>query len=478
MATRRKLVAILFADIVDFSRQVSLDESAGLERRREVEGRIRGCAETHGGRVGKSLGDGLMLEFGSAVDAVRCALAVREALVEPVQVRIGVHVGDVVEEEGDLHGHAVNLARRVQEAAPPGAVCVTREVYAQVRPALRLQAEPLPETALREFPEPVEVLEVKPAPELPVPAPDGEVPASAPAHPPAGAGRNTLERWQELALKEAVDDEPALSWLKGIGGALGSAVVGGLLLTAAFWLAKQGIGWQWIVAIWILRITGLLALVNGAVRFIAEIGWLHDDEKPQALDEALLERCRALGKVPDSIGEPISRALTAYSGIHRLGAEKAWEQTKVPVKEQVGQAREQLLALLDRAQQIGKVAATLGRFEGAGEVPAAYQPAAELYERQCAGLAAAAERFEQAEAGLSRALLAISAEGDQAAASDPLREMQATAEALAEARDSLSELPALPASGSASAGNGHRQRGWLARHKEERRRARERHGPE
>src|SRR4051812_44280461 len=113
---RRKLAAILFADIVDYTRRMSSDEASGLAMRRLLDDAVRGSAAATAGRVVKPLGDGWMLEFESAVAAVSCALELQQKVADlnrghpgpvPVQLRIGIHVGDVVEEDGDLHGNTV-----------------------------------------------------------------------------------------------------------------------------------------------------------------------------------------------------------------------------------------------------------------------------------------------------------------------------------------------------------------------------------
>jgi hypothetical protein len=148
---------------------VSEDESAGLECRRQVEQLVKGAALTHGGRVIKTIGDAVMLEFYSAVEAVSCALAIQKGMRalnlqldtgEPVQVRIGVHVGDVVEEDNDLYGNGVNIAQRIQTMAQPGGICISREVYVQIRPILRLRCAPVTTTPAKPLPEFVEVFNV------------------------------------------------------------------------------------------------------------------------------------------------------------------------------------------------------------------------------------------------------------------------------------------------------------------------------
>jgi class 3 adenylate cyclase len=166
---QRKLAAILFADIAGFTRQVHLDERKGLSRRRTVEQLIKSAVLTHNGRLVKSIGDGFMAEFGSAVEAVSCSLAVQKELTslkgedEAILVRIGIHTGDVVEEDGDIYGNAVNIAQRVQTMAPPGGICITREVFGQIRPILKLRCHPVTSASSKPMPEPLEVFEVSTA---------------------------------------------------------------------------------------------------------------------------------------------------------------------------------------------------------------------------------------------------------------------------------------------------------------------------
>ncbi len=168
MTTKRKLAAILFADIAGYTKQLSEDEVSGLDRRRRVETLVKGCVATHNGHLVKTIGDAVMVEFASAVEAVSCALQIQDDIHglnsemdgADLKVRVGVHVGDVVEEDDDLYGNGVNIAQRVQEAASPGSVCITREVFVQIRPILKLRCEPVRVTTGKPMPEPVEVFEV------------------------------------------------------------------------------------------------------------------------------------------------------------------------------------------------------------------------------------------------------------------------------------------------------------------------------
>ncbi len=169
MSQRRKLAAILFADIVGYTRQMNDDEVRGLERRRQFENLAKSVAASHSGRVVKMIGDAAMLEFTSAVDAVSAALSMQRQMAdlggrlgtdEKLQARVGVHVGDVVEEDGDLFGNAVNIAQRVYDTAQPGGICITRDVYVQIRPIMKLRCEPARRKPGKPMPEPIEVLSI------------------------------------------------------------------------------------------------------------------------------------------------------------------------------------------------------------------------------------------------------------------------------------------------------------------------------
>lgn len=166
---KRKLAAIVFADIAGYTDRSQKDEAGTLDARAHVERLIKSSTVSHHGRIVKTLGDGAMLEFASAVEAVSAALDIQEQienlnrekeLAEPIKVRVGVHVGDVVEEEGDLYGNAVNIASRVLAMAQPGGICITREVYVQIRPILKLQCAPVAGTTAHRLPDKVEVFAI------------------------------------------------------------------------------------------------------------------------------------------------------------------------------------------------------------------------------------------------------------------------------------------------------------------------------
>jgi TolB-like protein/class 3 adenylate cyclase len=188
MTETRKIAAILAADVVGFSRLAAADEDRTLARlwalRSDL---VDPTIAVHKGRVVKRTGDGLLVEFRSVVDAVRCAIEVQHGMVERnaglaperrIEFRVGVHLGDVVEEaDGDLMGDGVNIAARLEGIAKPGAICLSEQAYWQVKGRLDLPVTDLGPTQLKNIAEPVRVyaLEVSEPAQLkaaPPPAPE------------------------------------------------------------------------------------------------------------------------------------------------------------------------------------------------------------------------------------------------------------------------------------------------------------------
>jgi TolB-like protein len=167
----RRLAAILAADVVGYSRLMELDEAGTFERlRRRRRELVEPAIAEHHGRIFKLMGDGLLAEFGSAVDAVECAAAIQQAMAEAnrgisddrrIELRVGVHVGDVIVEGDDRHGEAVNVAARLQELANRGGVCVSRPVADHVRNKVTLGFELRGEERLKNIAEPVTVYSLR-----------------------------------------------------------------------------------------------------------------------------------------------------------------------------------------------------------------------------------------------------------------------------------------------------------------------------
>jgi adenylate cyclase len=140
-AAERRLAAIMFTDMVGFSALTQRNEALALELLAEHQRRLRPIFAQHGGREIKATGDGFLVEFTSALQAVRCAVAIQTALVERnasaaadrrIELRIGLHLGDVEVRDDDVFGDGVNIAARVEPLAEPGGICITGAVFDQV----------------------------------------------------------------------------------------------------------------------------------------------------------------------------------------------------------------------------------------------------------------------------------------------------------------------------------------------------------
>src|ERR1700729_661265 len=181
MSETRKIVAILVADVVGYSRLANADEERTLARLRALVGDlIEPAIAAHHGRIVKRTGDGFIAEFRSVVDAARCAIEVQSGMVERnagvaperrIEFRIGSHLGDVVEEaDGDLMGEGVNIAARLEGICTAGAICLSEQAYWQVKGRLDLAAADLGLKQLKKIAEPIRVYSLQvgqPAPAKP-----------------------------------------------------------------------------------------------------------------------------------------------------------------------------------------------------------------------------------------------------------------------------------------------------------------------
>jgi adenylate cyclase len=168
VAETRKLAAILVSDVAGYSRLAGADEDRTLARLRTLRSDlIDPIISVHHGRVVKRTGDGSIIEFRSVVDAVRCAIEVQNGMAERneglpperrIEFRIGIHLGDVVEEvDGDLMGDGVNIAARLERIARPGAICLSEDAYRQVKGRLDVAASDLGPIQLKNIAEPVRI---------------------------------------------------------------------------------------------------------------------------------------------------------------------------------------------------------------------------------------------------------------------------------------------------------------------------------
>ncbi len=166
----RRLAAILAADVAGYSRLMGVDEEGTLaslkgHRSELIDPKI---AE-HRGRIVKTTGDGALIEFASAVDAVRCAMEIQRVMAERnvsipeerrIEFRIGINVGDIIIDEGDIYGDGVNIAARVETLASPGAICISDNAYQQIKGKLAIEVSDLGEQQLKNIAQPVRVFGV------------------------------------------------------------------------------------------------------------------------------------------------------------------------------------------------------------------------------------------------------------------------------------------------------------------------------
>src|SRR5499425_1705059 len=161
----RRLAAILAADVAGYSRLMGADEEGTLAalkalRRELADPKIK----EHRGRIVKTTGDGLLIEFGSVVDAVRCAVEVQREMAERnvdvppdrrIEFRLGINLGDIIKDGRDIYGDGVNVAARLEALAEPGGICVSRVVRDQVRDKLDFVFEDLGEQQVKNIARPV-----------------------------------------------------------------------------------------------------------------------------------------------------------------------------------------------------------------------------------------------------------------------------------------------------------------------------------
>src|SRR3984893_15627779 len=172
MASTRRLAAILAADVAGYSRLMGADEEGTHERPQAVHRQLVDPKITeHHGRIVKTTGDGLLVEFPSVVDAMCCAAEMQRGMIdrEPelsderrIRFRIGINLGDVIVENDDIFGDGVNVAARLEALAEPGGICVSRVVRDQIRDKLPYQFEDRGEQSVKNIARPVRVYALRP----------------------------------------------------------------------------------------------------------------------------------------------------------------------------------------------------------------------------------------------------------------------------------------------------------------------------
>src|SRR6202790_1941836 len=170
-STTRRLTAILAADVAGYSRLIGTDEEGTLNRLKTLRAELIDPKTTeHHGRVVKTTGDGMLVEFASVVDALRCAaeaqtaMAERNAGISPadrIEFRVGIHQGDIIVEGDDIFGDGVNVAARLEALAEPGGICVSARVQEDAAGRLDLNFEDIGEQALKNIARPVRAYRVR-----------------------------------------------------------------------------------------------------------------------------------------------------------------------------------------------------------------------------------------------------------------------------------------------------------------------------
>jgi class 3 adenylate cyclase len=172
MASTRRLAAILAADVAGYSRLMGADEEGTHERlRRHLRDLVDPKINEHRGRIVKNTGDGMLVEFSSVIDAVRCAAEMQRAMADRnaetvedrrITFRIGINLGDVIAEEGDIYGDGVNVAARLEALAEPGGICISRVVRDQIRDKLPYPFEDKGEQSVKNIARSVRVFALRP----------------------------------------------------------------------------------------------------------------------------------------------------------------------------------------------------------------------------------------------------------------------------------------------------------------------------
>jgi adenylate cyclase len=174
---QRKLTAILSADVVGYSRLMGEDEEATVQTLNKYKQMIFGLIERHKGRLIDSPGDNILAEFVSVVDAVRCGVQIQEDLKanndglpenRKMEFRIGINIGDVIQDGDRIYGDGVNVAARIESLADPGGICISRTAYDQVKSKINIDYEYLGEYEVKNIKEPVRVYRIRMKPEAAV----------------------------------------------------------------------------------------------------------------------------------------------------------------------------------------------------------------------------------------------------------------------------------------------------------------------
>src|SRR6476619_5164171 len=217
LTEERKLAAIMFTDMVGYSALAQRDDKVALELLEEHRRLLREIFPRFHGTEIKTIGDAFLVEFGSALEAAQCAIEIQRALAKRntdvtadrrIQLKIGIHIGDVVHREGDVYGDGVNIASRIEALAGAGGICVSMDVERQIRNALEARFEKFASADLKNIKLPMDLFRIV-------------LPWETAATQPLKSGKRKAESGNKNAGKAAV-------------------------LIAALILVAAGIGWWWM----------------------------------------------------------------------------------------------------------------------------------------------------------------------------------------------------------------------------------------
>jgi adenylate cyclase len=159
---KRKLCAIMFTDMKGYSKEMGRDEEKTLKKVWRYEKAMKHIIKDHDGRIIKTIGDAIMGDFDSAVNAVKAALEIQSLLKkEDIKIRIGIHIGDVIHKAGDVFGEGVNIASRIESICEPGEIYISEDVYNQVRGKVSAEFENLGNKPLKNIESPPRVYRIK-----------------------------------------------------------------------------------------------------------------------------------------------------------------------------------------------------------------------------------------------------------------------------------------------------------------------------
>jgi len=165
----RKLAAIMFTDIKSFSKKMAESEDLAMQLLRVHDDTLKAAIDKYEGKIIKAIGDAFMVDFSSAVNALKCAIESQEEFykynkgkkeLEKIEVRIGIHLGDVITDGNDIFGDGVNIAARIEAVTEPNRICISQDVYSQIKNKMQVKTYHMGSIELKNIPEPMEVYEI------------------------------------------------------------------------------------------------------------------------------------------------------------------------------------------------------------------------------------------------------------------------------------------------------------------------------